>query len=128
MGASAASFLPATTTMKSVESEKEWMAAERNVRPEDGCPAADGGQASRALSVPMRKDSPAARITPAKLGARDMKSFDCRFRLSIGNQVRAIGNQKRGMQIRCSFRRLPAVLQPYPTPGLISYRRLRLCL
>src|SRR5258708_10908641 len=65
--------------MKSVESEKEWMAAERNVCAEGGCPAADGGQGSSALSVPMREDSPAARITPAKLGARDMKSFDCRF-------------------------------------------------
>src|ERR1700687_4114046 len=55
------------------------MAAERNVCPEGGCPAADGGQGSSALSVPMREDSPAARITPAKLGARDIKSFDCRF-------------------------------------------------
>src|SRR5712675_3622046 len=79
MGASAASFLPATTTTKSVESEKEWMAAERNVCPEGGCPAADAGQGSSALSVPMREDSPAARITPAKLGARDIKRLDCRF-------------------------------------------------
>ena len=36
------------------------------------CPAICGGQGSKALSVPMREDSPAARITPAKLGARDM--------------------------------------------------------
>src|SRR5258707_7547232 len=121
MGASAASFLPATTRTKSVESEKEWMAEERNVCREGGCPAADGGQGSNALSVPMREDSPAARITPAKLGARDMKS-------SIGNQVRVIGNQKRGIRIRRSFCRLPTLLQPYPTPGLISYPHLPLCL
>jgi hypothetical protein len=31
-----------------------------------------GGQGSKALSRPIREDSPAARITPAKLGARDM--------------------------------------------------------
>src|ERR1700722_1862845 len=68
----AASFLPATTIMKSVESESERMVAERNVSFVGGCPATAGGQGSRALSAPMREDSPAARITPAKLGARDM--------------------------------------------------------
>src|SRR5580693_5406473 len=68
----AASFLPATTIMKSVESESERMVAERNVFFVAAWPARAGGQGSRALSAPMREDSPAARITPAKLGARDM--------------------------------------------------------
>src|ERR1700722_297573 len=68
----AASFLPATTIMKSVESESERIVADRNVSFVRGCPSTAGGQGSNALSAPMREDSPAARITPAKLGARDM--------------------------------------------------------
>ena len=39
-----------------------------------------GGQGSRALSVPMREDSPAARITPAKLGERGHVAEDSRKR------------------------------------------------
>src|ERR1700722_7360532 len=58
--------------MKSVEIARDRMAAERNVsfgpRP---LPA--GGHGSNALSMPMREDSPAARITPAKLGARTIR-------------------------------------------------------
>src|SRR6185437_4627562 len=51
------------------------MLAERNVsvramRGSEPC----GGQGSRALSRPMRVDSPAARITPQKLGARVMRA------------------------------------------------------
>src|SRR5260221_2475720 len=58
--------------MKSVASVRERIAAERNVSFEGGSPASFGGQGSRALSVPMREESPAARITPAKLGNRAM--------------------------------------------------------
>jgi hypothetical protein len=58
--------------MKSVDRDNDRIAEERKVSVEGGCPALCGGQGSSALSVPMREDSPAARITPAKLGARDM--------------------------------------------------------
>src|SRR5579859_3056791 len=59
-------------TTKSVERVSDRIAAERNVSFEGACPATCGGQGSSALSVPMREDSPAARMTPAKLGERDM--------------------------------------------------------
>jgi hypothetical protein len=49
------------------------MAAARNVSVGWGWPGNDGGHGNRALSVPIREDSPAARMTPAKLGDRDMK-------------------------------------------------------
>jgi hypothetical protein len=55
-----------------VESESDRMAADRKVFFDGGCPAVAGGHGSNALSAPMREDSPAARITPAKLAARDM--------------------------------------------------------
>jgi hypothetical protein len=47
------------------------MALDRNVSA-DACPAVVGGHGKRALSRPIRKDSPAARITPAKLAASFM--------------------------------------------------------
>jgi hypothetical protein len=72
MGAKAASFFPATIKIKSVDSMSDPMAEERNVWFEGACPGTCGGQGSSALSAPMREDSPAARITPAKLGARGM--------------------------------------------------------
>ena len=49
--------------------ESERIDAERNVSLEGACPAAGGGHGSKALSLPMREESPAARITPAKLEA-----------------------------------------------------------
>src|SRR5579885_371385 len=57
------------TTTKSVTKASEWIAADRNVSWEMLSP---GGHGRRALSLPMRDDSPAARMTPAKLGARSM--------------------------------------------------------
>jgi hypothetical protein len=60
-------FLPATTITISEKALRDSIADERKVCP-DVAPLA-GGQGSRALSVPMRDDSPAARITPQKLGA-----------------------------------------------------------
>src|SRR5579872_716880 len=72
IGANAPEFFPATITTKSVERSSERMAAERNVSEEAVRPSVAGGHASSALSVPMRDDSPAARITPPKLGARNM--------------------------------------------------------
>src|SRR5579864_6020851 len=70
-GARLASLFPATITTKSVAADKERIADDRKVPLEADCSEA-GGQGSKALSRPMREDSPAARITPAKLGARDM--------------------------------------------------------
>src|ERR1700677_2499325 len=72
MGTSAASFFPTTTTTKSVAGASERIAAERNVSLDGACPVASGGHGSKALSRPMREDSPAARITPAKLAAKVM--------------------------------------------------------
>jgi hypothetical protein len=40
---------------------------DKNVSPDGAWPDDSGGQGSNALSVPMREDSPAARMTPAKL-------------------------------------------------------------
>src|SRR5450755_3698655 len=71
-GANSASFLPPTTTTKSVASSRERIAADRKVSFDGSCPSTCGGQGSSALSVPMREDSPAARMTPAKLGERAM--------------------------------------------------------
>ena len=68
-GANAASFLPATTTTRSTCGSNICMAAERNV-PLSAVPAGCGGHGSNACSRPMCKDSPAARITPQKLGVR----------------------------------------------------------
>src|SRR5579862_7673451 len=84
MGASAAAFSPATTTTKSVASARDRIAAERKLS-FDRRPASTGGQGSNALSRPMREDSPAARITPAKLGARDMlrKIAESREKVSV---------------------------------------------
>src|ERR1700678_4332247 len=87
----AASFLPATTMMKSVESESERMVAERNVFFVGGCPSTAGGQGRRALSAPMREDSPAARITPAKLDARDMSRTIAERQGNVSESTR--GNQ-----------------------------------
>src|SRR5258707_15727117 len=70
------------------------MAAERNVSLDSDGLASDGGHGKRDLSALMRVDSPAARITAAKLGARDMGIVDCRFRIPIGTQREAIGNRK----------------------------------
>src|SRR6202167_3220479 len=72
MGTSAASFFPTTPTTKSVAGASERIAAERNVSLHGPCPVASGGHGSKALSRPMREDSPAARITPAKLAAKVM--------------------------------------------------------
>jgi hypothetical protein len=58
------------------------MAAERNVSLDSDWLAGDGGHGKRDLSVLMRVDSPAARITAAKLGARDIEIVDCRFRIA----------------------------------------------
>src|ERR1044071_3778155 len=69
MGAREFAFLPATTTTSSTCGFSISMAPERKV------PLPHG---SRALSEPMREDSPAARMTPAKLGERAMKPNDSR--------------------------------------------------
>ena len=58
------------------------MAAERNVSLDSDWPAGDGGHGNRDLSVLIRVDSPAARITAAKLGARDMGMVDGLFRIA----------------------------------------------
>src|SRR5579863_1821006 len=92
-GATAASFLPATTMMKSVENESDRMAAERKVPLDGGWPGVVGGQGSRALSAPMRDDSPAARITPAKLGARDMPRTIAERRKNVSEPKRRCRNE-----------------------------------
>jgi hypothetical protein len=51
---------------------KARIAAETKVSFETGIPVENGGQGRRALSEPMRVDSPAANITPHQLGARLM--------------------------------------------------------
>jgi hypothetical protein len=56
-----------------VASKSDRIAAERNVLLEGACPAVGGGHGSKALSLPIREDSPAARITPPKLAARVMR-------------------------------------------------------
>jgi hypothetical protein len=55
-----------------VASISEAIAADKKVSLDGNCPGSDGGQGSKALSVPMREDSPAANINPAKLGERAM--------------------------------------------------------
>src|ERR1700686_2224895 len=75
IGASAASLFPTTTTAKSVARKTVPIAAERNVSLEGICAAEAGGHGNKALSLPMREESPAARIKPAKLGARVMIPF-----------------------------------------------------
>ena len=49
------------------------MAEDRNVVPDAGSPGESGGQGSSALSVPIRVEAPAARITPHKLDALAMQ-------------------------------------------------------
>src|SRR5579864_7408849 len=71
VGAIEEAFFPATTMTRSVGSDKDSMAAERNV-PAVPAPSALGGQGKSALSVPIRRESPAARITPHRLKARLM--------------------------------------------------------
>jgi hypothetical protein len=56
---------------KSVESDNDRIAAERKLSFANW-PSAAGGQGSSALSRRMREDSPAAKITAAKLTNRDM--------------------------------------------------------
>src|SRR6202021_3258251 len=107
----AASFLPATTIMKSVESERERMVAERNVFFVGGWPATAGGQGSRALSAPMREDSPAARITPAMLGARDMSR-------TIAERQRNVSEPARGNQ---NWRLLFSVFSLATRGGGVAY-------
>ena len=65
------------------------MAEERKVSWEE-TGSADGGQGSRAFSRPMREDSPAARMTPAKPGERDMlrKIAESGDKVSAWNQLR----------------------------------------
>src|SRR5436853_6831444 len=63
VGFSASALAPATTSTRSQCGCKLAMADPKKVFP---C------QGSRALSRAMRDDSPAARMTPAKLGARAM--------------------------------------------------------
>src|SRR5581483_6174440 len=67
------------------------MAPPRNVVPRQG---------RSALSEPMRVDSPAARITPQKLGARIAGSVA----LSVGQSISYFseGNRCRCRQIRCN--------------------------
>src|SRR6266849_10882518 len=76
-GARVSSLFPATTTTRSVKGLRARMVAETNVSPENGMPDATGGHGSRALSEPMRVDSPAASITPHQLGARLMRADSC---------------------------------------------------
>jgi len=57
---------------KSVERERDRIAADRKLAV-GGTGGSDvGGHGRSALSLPMREDSPAARMTPAKLTDRDM--------------------------------------------------------
>src|SRR5215475_6710128 len=72
MGDREGTFLPATNTTKSVVRVSNCIAAERKVSPA-GFSSVPGGQESKALSRPIREDSPAAKITPAKLGDRAMQ-------------------------------------------------------
>src|SRR6478752_3329498 len=90
-GATLASLFPATITTKSVAADNDRIAEERNVPLEADCSEA-GGQGSKALSRPIREDSPAARITPAKLGARDMlgKIAERGDNVSAWNQRRVV--------------------------------------
>jgi hypothetical protein len=62
-------FVPATTTITSVNGLSAAIAAESSVSPlGEAEPGAEGGQGSNALSLPMRLDAPAERITPQILG------------------------------------------------------------
>jgi hypothetical protein len=54
---------------KSVDRISDLIAADRKVSLEGICALEVGGHGSKALSRPMREDSPAARISPAKLDA-----------------------------------------------------------
>lgn len=73
MGASIFSLYPATTTTKSVDIDSDRIAADRKVSLDREEPSTVGGQVKSALSRPMREDSPAAKINPAKLTDRDME-------------------------------------------------------
>ncbi len=55
-------------------SESDRIATERNVSFVGAAPVPEGGHGSKALSRPMREESPAARISPAKLAARVMQA------------------------------------------------------
>src|SRR5579864_4774309 len=72
IGVRAISFCPVTTMTKSVERARERIAAERKLSDDGTWGSGVGGHGSSALSRPMREDSPAARMTPAKLTDRDM--------------------------------------------------------
>src|SRR3954466_7610016 len=87
---------------KSVERDNERIAAERKV---SFVPSEEGGHGSSALSLPMRVDSPAAKMTPAKLAERDM----LRTITERGKKVRAEVSAGDGRDLEQLGRR-----QPYP--------------
>src|SRR5215475_6566272 len=71
-GASAGWFSPATTRTKSADRVSDLMAEDRKVSFEAAAAPGAGGHGSRALSRPIREDSPAAKMMAAKLAARGM--------------------------------------------------------
>src|SRR3984885_13685959 len=76
------------------------MAQDRNVSLGGGHPLSAGGQDSRALSVPIREDSPAARITPAKLGARTIRFLFAHFTPKTALQFLIINRLTMGVKRR----------------------------
>jgi hypothetical protein len=64
---------PTTTSTTSTWEKKRRIAAERKVSAGAEF-AEDGGHGRRALSRPMREDSPAARITPQRLVERAIRA------------------------------------------------------
>src|SRR5437879_13845367 len=94
IGVRAASFCPATTITKSVERARERIAAERKLSDDGTCGSDVGGHGSSALSRPMRDDSPAARMTPAKLTDRDMLRTIAESRKNVSDPERKRFNPK----------------------------------
>src|SRR5437660_3803055 len=94
IGVRAASFCPATTITKSVERARERIAAERKLSDDGTCRSDVGGHGSSALSRPMREDSPAARMTPAKLTDRDMVRTIAESRENVSDPERKSFNPK----------------------------------
>jgi hypothetical protein len=91
-----------------VERASDRIVAERKLSVEGVWPSAGGGQGSKALSVPMREDSPAARMTPAKLTDRDMVRKIAESREKVSDQ-KATALTTKGTKTRSSFVNLRAL-------------------
>ena len=94
-----------------MKGSKARMAAERSVGPGWGVmPGGDGGQGSIALSVPMREDSPAARMRPQRLGAPGILEKDNR--------------EKRGQAEKIAGREWDEVTFAWEREGVLPAQRI----